>query len=188
MGRRAGFVSLFGMLFSLTPKLASSRQVRPSHRDRLLDAIAWRGDETVLDVGCGKGLLSAAAAMRVPNGRCIAVDISAAAISATLVNAAAARVADRVEVRTEDARELTLPESSVDVVLAAGCLARIRPRRDKALARIAAVVRPGGYVVVSDDEWVEEFGHFFRSRGFHVSVHLTGARKAWLVARRPRVL
>jgi arsenite methyltransferase len=27
------------------------------HRDRLLDRVAWRGDESVLDVGTGGGLL-----------------------------------------------------------------------------------------------------------------------------------
>ena len=34
------------------------------HRDRMLNMIAWRGDEHVLDVGTGRGLLIIGAAKR----------------------------------------------------------------------------------------------------------------------------
>ena len=35
------------------------------HRDRMLSLHPWRGDEQVLDVGCGRGLLLAGAAKRL---------------------------------------------------------------------------------------------------------------------------
>ena len=38
------------------------------HRDRLLDRVVWRGDERVLDVGTGGGLLMIGAAKRAPRG------------------------------------------------------------------------------------------------------------------------
>ena len=44
-------------------------------RDRLLDSILWRGDETVLDVGCGRGVLLVGAAKRLRTGRAVGVDI-----------------------------------------------------------------------------------------------------------------
>jgi hypothetical protein len=34
----------------------------------LLDRIPWRGDEKVLDIGCGRGLLAVAAAHRLSSG------------------------------------------------------------------------------------------------------------------------
>jgi hypothetical protein len=43
--------------------------------ERILGAIAWRGDETVLDVGCGRGALLIEAAKRLPRGRAIGIDI-----------------------------------------------------------------------------------------------------------------
>jgi SAM-dependent methyltransferase len=45
------------------------------NRDRLLDLIAWRGDEVVLDVGCGRGFMLVAAALRLSTGRAVGVDI-----------------------------------------------------------------------------------------------------------------
>jgi SAM-dependent methyltransferase len=48
-----------GVLAVLTAGLMilSSRFGKLRARDRLLDGMAWRGDESVLDVGCGRGLL-----------------------------------------------------------------------------------------------------------------------------------
>src|SRR5215208_5553655 len=43
--------------------------------ERLLDSIPWRGDEIVLDVGCGRGLLLVGAAKRLRTGRAVGVDI-----------------------------------------------------------------------------------------------------------------
>ena len=43
---------------------------------KLLERIAVRGDETVLDIGCGTGRLTAELLERLPHGRVIAVDLS----------------------------------------------------------------------------------------------------------------
>src|SRR5215213_3308709 len=53
----------------------SSRIGKLRARDRLIDAIPWGGDETVLDVGCGRGLLYIAAAKRLTEGKAVGVDI-----------------------------------------------------------------------------------------------------------------
>lgn len=44
-------------------------------RERAFDAIPWRGDERVLDVGCGRGNLLIGAAKRLPRGRAVGVDL-----------------------------------------------------------------------------------------------------------------
>src|SRR5262245_30483274 len=42
-------------------------------RDSYLDQLAWRGDERVLDVGCGLGLFLIGAAKRLTTGRAVGI-------------------------------------------------------------------------------------------------------------------
>src|ERR1700742_4716977 len=56
----AGFLIGEGLLFLLYVKVGKFR-----HRDFMLNFHKWRGDENVLDVGCGRGLLLAGAAKRI---------------------------------------------------------------------------------------------------------------------------
>src|SRR5262245_54854811 len=44
-------------------------------RERLMNTILWKGNEQVLDVGCGSGLLLNAAAKRLNAGLAVGVDI-----------------------------------------------------------------------------------------------------------------
>ena len=44
-------------------------------RERLLDLVSWKGDEAVLDVGCGRGLMLIGAARRLTSGRATGIDI-----------------------------------------------------------------------------------------------------------------
>lgn len=112
-----------GGSFALTSLLMilSSRIGKLRARDRLLDVLDLGGGETVLDVGCGHGLLLVGAAKRLPTGRAIGIDLWSTrdqahnSASAALANAEAAGVRDRVEVRDGDMRALPLTDASVDV-------------------------------------------------------------------------
>jgi len=53
-----------GCAFMACWMLYDSKVGKLKERDRLLDRIPWRGDEAVLDVGCGRGLLLIGAARR----------------------------------------------------------------------------------------------------------------------------
>jgi arsenite methyltransferase len=53
----------------------SSKVSKLREREQQLDLISWRGDETVLDVGCGLGLVLLGAAKRLTTGRAAGIDI-----------------------------------------------------------------------------------------------------------------
>ncbi|MBE7162116.1 MAG: hypothetical protein INR72_12790 [Williamsia herbipolensis] len=87
------------------PAALGSRYVfggKVRHRDRLLDLVPWRGDETVLDIGAGAGLMGVGAAHRVPRGRVrcvdlwIGKDLARSGPERLLANAGHDGVADRV--------------------------------------------------------------------------------------------
>lgn len=123
----------------------------------ILDELRLRGDETVLDLGCGRGAVLCAVARRLPAGRAIGVDLWQAdqtgnTPAVTLANAAAEGVADRVEVHTADMTALPLADASVDVVvsnLAIHNIASTEGRR-RALEEAVRVLRPGGRLAIAD--------------------------------------
>jgi arsenite methyltransferase len=125
--------------------------------DRVLDELRLRGDETVLDLGCGRGAVLLSAAKRLPRGRAIGVDLWRAdqtdnSAEATLANAALESVADRVDVRTADMTALPLADESVDAVVSSLAIHNIPTPagRRRALDEAVRVLRPGGRLAIAD--------------------------------------
>lgn len=153
--------------------IASSRYGKLRARDRLLDRLALRGDEIVLDVGCGHGLLLLGAARRLPRGRAIGIDLWSQAdqasnsAQATLANADAEGVRDRVEVRDGDMRRLPFEDASIDVVVSSLAIHNVATAADRALAveEIVRVLRPGGRVGILDIAHVGDYASVLRKRG-----------------------
>ncbi len=138
--------------------------------NRVLDDLRLRGDETLLDMGCGRGAVLLSAAKRLPRGRAIGVDLWRAdqtgnSRRATSANAAAENVADRIELHTADMTALPLADDSVDVVVSNLAIHNIPTRagRRKALDEAVRVLRPGGRLAIAD-LW-ETRQHAARLRG-----------------------
>lgn len=72
--------------------------------------------ETVVDLGCGNGTVSAWFGRAHPDVRIVAVDRSASAVDSTRVTAALNGVADRIEVAQSDGAQI-LPGATADLVL-----------------------------------------------------------------------
>jgi arsenite methyltransferase len=125
----------------------------------LLDELGLRGDELVLDIGCGRGAVLIAAARRLPRGRATGVDIWRLRDQTGNTRAAAERnamvegVSERVEFVDADARDLPFPPGSFDVVLSSLTFDNIRgsDERANALREAVRVLRPGGRMCVVDD-------------------------------------
>ncbi|MEP6924795.1 MAG: methyltransferase domain-containing protein [Pyrinomonadaceae bacterium] len=143
-------------------------------RDEIINSLNLRGDEYILGVGCGHGLLIIGAAKFLnKNGRAIGIDVwkevdqAGNSPQATLKNAEIEGVADRVAVETADARNMPFADNFFDLILTSWVLHNlIRKReRQKALSEIVRVTKSGGEIIIADVWLGYEYAKFFRNAG-----------------------
>jgi SAM-dependent methyltransferase len=169
-------------------------------RDKLLISISWQGNEKVLDVGCGHGLMLIGAAKRLRDGKATGIDLwqkedqAGNSREATMLNVRLENVADRVELVDGDARKLPFSENAFDVVVSSWALHNIydRAQRDAAVREIVRVLKPGGRVVIVDIRHTAEYAEIYR-QGQMSEVRRTGPNFLFLIpsitltARKPAV-
>jgi arsenite methyltransferase len=167
-----------GMTLGALWMLASSLWLKQIVRDRLLGERQWRGDEAVLDAGCGRGLVAIDAAKRVPRGHVTgidlwqAVDLSGNTPEGIRANAQAAGVADRVTVDSGDIRALPYPDASFDVIGSMTVIHNIPDAegRAQAIREIWRVTRPGGQILIFDIRHARTYARQLRALGASVQV------------------
>ena len=149
-------------------------------RERILDRVAtllpsesWSGRETVLDVGCGRGLMLIGAAHRLTTGTVIGVDLWREADQlgnspdATRENARGEGVLDRICVETANALALPLGDRSVDVVVSHWVVHNLDTpeERARALDEMWRVLRPGGVLALADIAGVPDYAEHLAGLG-----------------------
>lgn len=148
-----GSLLLSGILMLLYARWGKFR-----HRDLMLNMVSWRGDEQVLDVGTGRGLLLIGSARRLATGKATGIDVWSAkdlsgnSLEKTEANIKAEGVEQKTALRSDDARKLSFPDASFDVVLSNLCIHNIPDQEGRAQAcrEIARVLKPGGTALISD--------------------------------------
>jgi len=112
--------------------------------DELLARLALRGDERILDVGCGDGKITARLAAAVPDGKVSGVDASLEMIA----HAQAHHMRANLDFQVMDARHLDLLAGTFDVVFSNAALHWVDDHR-AFLRGAARALRPGGRLAVS---------------------------------------
>jgi arsenite methyltransferase len=145
--------------------LYSTRRGKFEVWTEILDELDPRGDEHVLDIGCGRGAVLMLAAERVPNGRAVGADIwlsrdqSGNSRASTERNALLEGVSDRVELVHADARELPFEPETFDIAVSNLVFHNIAgDGRERALREAVRVLRPGGQLRIADflaDRYIE---------------------------------
>jgi arsenite methyltransferase len=162
----AGFLLVEGFLFLLYVKIGKFH-----HRDFMLSLHTWRGDENVLDVGCGRGLLLAGVAKRLAavngtgHGTGIDVwsnaDMAGNSAAATQRNLDLEGVSSRCTLVSQPVQEMSFPDATFDNIYSA-------PARHQALRQIVRVLQPGGIALISDYKRTGEYADEFRKAGLTV--------------------
>jgi arsenite methyltransferase len=124
----------------------------------ILAGLALRGDEQILDLGCGRGAVLLGAAQRLTTGRSVGVDLwrkvdqSGNAAKTTWRNAIAEAVAERVELCTAAMIALPFEDESFDVVLSSVAIHNVEGRagRDRVIEEAVRVLRPGSRLLIAD--------------------------------------
>jgi SAM-dependent methyltransferase len=163
--------------------LWDSRVAKFWERDRLFDQLKLQGNERVLDVGCGHGLLLIGAAKRLPHGRAVGIDLwsqidqGSNDQEATMTNARIEGVEDRVEVHSGDMRNMPFPDGSFDVVVGIQAVHNIESPegRCEAAQEIRRVLKPGGRIGIVDIYYVKQVAEYFRQAGMR-EVHVSPPR------------
>jgi arsenite methyltransferase len=154
--------------------LVWSKIIKLKTRDSILNHIPWRGDEQVLDVGCGRGLMLIGAAKRLTTGKATGIDIwqatdqSSNTATATMENARIEGVADRITVETADMRNLPYPDSTFDVITSHWVVHNLPSEHDRnqALTEMYRVLKPGGHLILADIEHREGYTQQLKALGF----------------------
>jgi arsenite methyltransferase len=149
----------------------------------LLAQAPLSGTETVLDLGCGRGLVLVTAAARVPSGRAVGLDLWRSVDqlgndpARTLANAAAEGVT--VELLTGDMRALPIADGAVDLVVSSLAIHNIPTAsgREEAVKEAARVLAPGGRLLIADFRHTKEYAARLSDLGFtDVAVRDLGVR------------
>ncbi|MFI9552283.1 class I SAM-dependent methyltransferase [Nonomuraea endophytica] len=170
----AGVAFLLGGLYTLASAFSYAYTTRRGKFEiwaRELDDLD--GGERVLDLGCGRGAVLMAAARRLSKGYATGLDLwrakdqSGNRAAATLANAEAEGVADRIELVTGDMRALPFVSDSFDAVVSSLAIHNIGTAegRAEAVREAYRVLAPGGRLLLADFQRTEEYEAVLRGLG-----------------------
>jgi SAM-dependent methyltransferase len=153
----------------------------------VLDRLELKGDERVLDIGCGRGAVLLMAAQHLPHGRAVGVDIWSAtdqsgnAEQVTRQNAALEGVADRIELHTADMRQLPFDDGSFDVVVSSLAIHNVRGagERARALREAARVVKKGGKLAIADIRHTRAYARELEACGLKITERRSLGIRTW---------
>jgi ubiquinone/menaquinone biosynthesis C-methylase UbiE len=166
---------IFGLVFlaSAAVYLHTTRAGKFQVWADILVGLGLRGDERVLDMGCGRGAVLTMVAELLPEGQVVGVDLwstrdqSGNSMEAAQRNAEREGVAERVELRTADMRELPLADGTFDVVLSSLAIHNIPTGggRLKAIEEAVRALRPGGALCIVDVQATADYAQRLQDLG-----------------------
>jgi ubiquinone/menaquinone biosynthesis C-methylase UbiE len=149
---------------------------KPKIIAKIVQSLKLTGSETVLDLGCGRGLLLCEVAKCLPHGKVHGIDLwvtkdqSGNTPQTALRNAEREGVQARVSIHTGDVRKLPFPDSTFAAVVSSLCLHNIADRkgREQAILEMLRVLKPEGKFVIADIQCAKEYAELLIAKGINV--------------------
>jgi SAM-dependent methyltransferase len=146
---------------------------RQQMRQRLVHGLQLRGDEQILDVGTGSGVLVLECAKHLTTGKGIGIDIydphsGGGTPKLFWKNAHAEGVAGKVELLPMDARQMTFEAAKFDAVISSGAMHHMGgvADRQRVLHEMMRVLKPHGKIAIYDiAPIIHECDHVMREMG-----------------------
>ncbi len=160
----AFFLSAFFFLWIGFALVWSAVRGKKKAAHQLIQSLQLKGKETLLDAGCGPGLVLIEAARKFRKGHYVGLDNWSQSIwtensrERTLLNAKHSGVSSQVKVITGNMIQMPFKNASFDVVLSHFALHRLKSReaRKKAVMEMTRVLKKGGRLAVQDFQFIHQ--------------------------------
>ncbi|MGL5312461.1 MAG: class I SAM-dependent methyltransferase [Peptostreptococcaceae bacterium] len=174
---RIFLVSVFSLLsgvfiISAIMMIISSKFGKKKEAERIIELLNIKGDEFVLDVGCGRGLYLIGIAKKLNKGKAVGIDIWSKDLSKnskknTLQNVKSEKVTKKVDIRTADMSKIPIKDNTFDLVISSFAINNIldKAKRRKALTEIIRVLKTQGKICIIDMRNIDEYVAVFEECG-----------------------
>lgn len=172
----SSLLGVFGLMYGVFALLMilSSRRGKYKVASDLVASLCLMGDEKILDVGCGRGLLAITIAKKLSTGRVTGIDIwrqedqSNNSQDRFLKNAKAEGVEHAVEIVTCDMQHMPFPDHTFDIVVSSLAIHNIENSegRKRALREITRVLKPMGKIALLDFQYTDEYKKYLKKLGW----------------------
>ncbi|WP_251861260.1 class I SAM-dependent methyltransferase [Clostridium sp. Marseille-Q2269] len=150
------------------------------HINRILSKVNWTGNENVLDVGIGKGILAIAVAKKLKSGsgKVTGIDIwnSEGILDKTKYyinqNVELEGVKNKIKVKTQNASALSFEDQSFDIIVSKQCIHNIESAEERKMAilEMLRVLKKGGKLIISDSMYMDEYEKILLDKKLQVTM------------------
>lgn len=180
------FVCASLFLFTAASYVYTTRRGKFQVWADILLQLGLRGDEHIIDLGCGRGAVLLMVASLLPRGKATGIDVwkaneqSGNALSVTQQNAEREEVAGNVVLHTADMQQLPFSDGSFDLVVSSLAIHNIRnpEGRKQALSEAARMLKPGGRLVIADF-FSRRYEEYLREQGMTDVTHRSVDWRFW---------